>query len=176
MAWIKRKKGKCIDCPATEPDKYIQSKRCTTKPYYHYTKFKRAEAAEKQQKRNEKQRQRIASDNAGKSLTQWYADQINILPRSCEECGEYINPYHPWGAHVYIAHIVPKRNFESVCVHPNNRMFFCSDCHADYDNKDSKHIVSMKSWPVILERFKSFKNRIHQEEYSSLQDCFIDYV
>lgn len=176
MGYIKPKTGKCKDCPPDAPEKYIQAGRCVIKPYYHHQNYKRAEAAEKKLKRNKDKRARIAADNNGKTQAQWYADQINMLPKCCEECGEYLNPYHPWGAHVYVAHIVPKRNFESVCVHPYNRMFFCGDCHTDYDSKDSKFILSMKSWPFILARFNSFKDRILQSEYESLQECFFEFI
>ena len=60
-----------------------------------------------------------------------------------------------------IAHILPKREvggFPSVATHPRNRMFYCPDCHTDFDNKGSDHVSQMKSLPVMRQRYAEFKD------------------
>lgn len=176
MSRIKLKVGQCIDCDDNEPKREIMAKRCVGPPYYHHGRYKAAVYAENSRKRKVNKSAAIALDNDGMTLAQWYADKINMLPKHCENCGEYLNPYHPWGAHVYIAHIVPKRSFVSVCVDPYNLVYLCGDCHTNYDTKDSEYIITMNCWPVLIERFILFSHKIKQEELSGLQDCYRQYV
>ncbi|MFN0254493.1 hypothetical protein [Pedobacter ureilyticus] len=95
-----------------------------------------------------------------------------MMPRECENCGDYLSPYNVIGQRAYIAHIVPKRHIESVMVHPLNRMFLCVDCHTNYDNWLNKDIVKMSCWPIAVSRFDKFKHLIERDEYKHLRECF----
>lgn len=170
---IKPKEGKCIDCSPNDSDKPLMAKRCIVKPHFHYKKHKQAEYALNQSNKNKAKSQTLRTVSNGQTLGSWFNEQINQMPRHCENCNEYLSPYAPWSSRAYIAHILPKRNFESVMVHPLNRLFLCIDCHTKFDNSLSREIVQMKCWPLAVERFNCFKSLIvSREEINKLQPCF----
>lgn len=172
---IKPKIGKCTDCDPNEPHRYIMASRCCVAPNFHYQKHKSAIAADKaKNKKKEKTLRTVA--NGGITLGQWFNNQISMMPTECENCSAYLSPYAPWGARAYIAHIVPKRHFESVMVHPLNRMFLCVDCHTNYDNWLNKDIVKMRCWPIAVSRFEKFKRIIWPDEHKHLRECFKDLM
>lgn len=152
MSSIKPKKGKCVDCGPDSPDQYLTSKRCRN----HYWQHRRSVNSSKPKKAN--------SYDGRKELDKWFADQIAIMPKYCEECGEYLNPYAPWGAKSYIAHILAKRNFKSVMAHPLNRMFLCIQCHTNLDNWPAEKIVKMIVYPLLLQRYVQFLHQLHIDE------------
>lgn len=172
---IKPKKGKCVDCNLSEPHKYIMAGRCYTGPFFHYQKHKAAKYAENSKKRKAERSLRTL-EKGGMTIGQWYNMQISLMTRECENCGTYLSPYNAIGQRSYIAHIVPKRNIESVAVHPLNRMFLCVDCHTNYDNWLNKDIVNMKCWPTAIARFNQFKQNIEIHEYKYLRDCFKEHM
>jgi len=169
---IKPKEGKCIDCLPDAGNKLLMAKRCFVGPSFHYQKHQQAKYALNQSNRNKKKAQTLRTANNGQTLGGWFNEQINQMPRRCENCDEFLNPNAPWSARAYIAHIVPKRNFISVMVHPLNRLFLCIDCHTKFDNSLSREIVQMKCWPLVVQRFNCFKSEISPEEISKLQPCF----
>ncbi len=168
---IKPKTGECVDCGPDEPKRFIMAERCCVEPYFHYQKHKSAKYAENSKKRKKAKSLRTL-EKGGMTVGQWYNMQIAQMTRECENCGAYLSPYNPTGQRSYIAHIVPKRNIESVAVHPLNRMFLCVDCHANYDNWLNKDIIKMKCWPLAVHRFDLFKHLIEPNEYKHLRDCF----
>lgn len=172
---IKPRTGKCTDCGPEEPHRYIMAGRCCVSPHFHYQKHRAAVAADKA-KDKKKAKTLRTSAKSGMTLGQWFNNQITMMPNECENCGEYLNPYAPWSARAYIAHLVPKRNIESVMVHPLNRMFLCIDCHSNYDNWLNKDIMQMNCWPIAVARFEKFKHLIEQSEYKHLRDCFKDLM
>lgn len=169
---IQRKEGICVDCGSAKGNKPLIAKRCINQPNFHYQKHQKEEYIKKQSQKKKSKSKSLSDANNGQTLGNWFNEQINQMPRQCENCEEYLNPYAPWSARAYIAHIVPKRNFLSVMVHPINRLFLCIDCHTKFDNSLSKEIVKMKCWPIAVERFNSFKHLIYSEEVSKLQPCF----
>jgi hypothetical protein len=152
MSSIKPKKGQCIDCTPDAPEQYLTAKRCKT----HYWQHRSSLSASKPVK-TDKNAQK-------KALDLWFANQIKVMPKQCENCNEYLNPYAPWGARAYVAHILPKRLFDSVKIHPMNRMFLCIHCHTDFDNKGEQYALRMPALPIILERFMQFLHNIHNDE------------
>lgn len=168
MAGIKIKTGKCLDCGPDSTDKPLTAGRCNIHYWKHRSSVKAA---------NRKYTGVQEDKNAQKkALDIWFANQINQLPKYCENCGEYLNQYAPWGAKAYIAHIVPKRNFKSVMLHPLNRLFLCVQCHTNYDNWPSAKIVKMKIYPIAVERMLCFIQQTQFEELSSLPEHFIKIV
>lgn len=170
---IKPKTGKCLDCGPNEPHRYVMAGRCYVAPNFHYQKHKE-DVYKKRQSYKKKAKTLRTSAKCGITLGQWFNNQIAIMPKECENCEAYLNPYVPWSARAYIAHIVPKRNIESVMVHPLNRLFLCIDCHTNYDNWLNKDIMLMKCWPIAVARFNKFKHLIEADEYKHLRDCFKD--
>lgn len=170
---IRYKKGQCIDCPKGGPDKEISAKRCVGGPNYHYQKFKREEYKEKSKlNRQKKLAKAIATDKPGYTIGKWFNDQITIMPPNCENCAAYLNPNAPWGPRAYIAHIVPKRFFLSVMLHPLNRVFLCIDCHTKFDNSLSVEVEAMKVYKIAAARFETFKKMIDKEEVKHLSPAF----
>lgn len=152
MSSIKLKKGKCIDCGPESHDQYLTAKRCKN----HYWQHRKSINAGKCCK--------IENYDKRQLLDKWFAEQISIMPRHCEECDEYLNHYAPWGAKSYIAHILPKRHFESVMVHPLNRMFLCIQCHTNLDNWPANKVKNMSIFPLMVQRFVSFSHMTHKDE------------
>jgi hypothetical protein len=109
-------------------------------------------------------------------LDKWFQEQINIMPKYCEESGNYLNAYAAWGAKACIAHICAKRNIKSVATHPNNRMFYDIDVHTNFDNATSDEIKQMKSYPLIVARFNTFKHEILPSEYRYLPDYLLELM
>ena len=91
-------------------------------------------------------------------------------PGHCENCGVTLSTATDWLRRSAVAHIIPKRTFDSVARHPKNRWFACTQCHTDYDNKGWGHAQEMKVWPLVLERFELFKDDIKDTEWSFLLD------
>lgn len=171
---INPKTGNCIDCCGNE-QKYIMAGRCISAPYFHYQKHKQALYNKRQSSKKKAKTLRTVA-KGGMSLGQWFNVQISMMPSECENCNAYLNPYAPWSARAYIAHIVPKRYFESVMVHPMNRLFLCIDCHSNYDNWLSKEVEQMRCWSIAVGRFKLFKNEIPTTEHKHLRGSLNDLL
>lgn len=159
MAAIKQKVGQCIDCEPG-PDKPLIAKRCN----FHYWKYRNSLKPPAEDKFQDK-----------KLMDIWFAEQVNQLPKCCENCGEPLIQFAPWAAKAYIAHIVPKRLFISVKRHPLNRMFLCLICHTNYDNwGDGDKISSMPVFGLLVERFMTFRSSIADDEWKHLPGYLID--
>lgn len=110
--------------------------------------------------------------NRDKVLNQYFREQWALMPKYCENgCGNRLLATTLGKAKFFICHIVPKRHFESVMVHPKNRWFGCWQCHQDYDSTWTK-AVTMPVWPLVAERFTQFMNLIKDTELKHLPDCF----
>jgi hypothetical protein len=167
---ISPKIGPCIDCGG-DAKKYIMAGRCVQGPHFHYQKHRAGISAERKKKKNKEKTLRTVA-KGGMTLGKWFNDQISMMPRECENCSAYLSPYNVIGQRSYIAHIVPKRYFESVMVHPSNRLFLCVDCHANFDNWLNKEVMQMRCWPIAASRFEKFKDLIEPHEYKHLRDGF----
>jgi hypothetical protein len=164
MTTIKLKTGKCCDCPDTKGEQPLTAGRCR----FHYWAYRK--------KVKEAKRPQVNKYQDNRDLNNWFQFQISHMPKCCENCGEYLNPYAPWGAKAYIAHIVPKRHFDSVKMHVLNRLFLCIQCHGDYDNRGEAKVLTM---PVILkavERFKAFADKIAPEECRYLPSYLLEIL
>jgi hypothetical protein len=165
MSSIKQKQGNCIDCGVFKP---LIGGRCS----FHYWK-------ERERVRAAKRKASGVDVNAyeeKRELDNWYLFQISIMPCRCENCNEPLNRWAPWGAKSYVAHIVEKRNFKSVQVHPLNRLFLCIQCHTNYDNWGKDKVMQMAVFDVAIERFKVFANKIPHSEYDFLPEYFMELV
>lgn len=105
-----------------------------------------------------------------KELDLWFHNQISQMPHHCENCSAYLNPYAPWGAKTYIAHILPKSKFKSVMTHPLNRMFLCEVCHTNFDTIGKDKRMEMPKIKLALERLSSFSHLLTNHEEVLLED------
>lgn len=108
-----------------------------------------------------------------KMLNKFYKEQAEQVTEFCEnQCGKRLFAQDTWRIKALICHVVPKKNFRSVMLHPLNRWFGCHDCHHDYDDKGWTHAVTMKVWPVCVDRFREFMRLIPDAELQFLPDAF----
>lgn len=159
---MKKKIGICIDC---EKEKYIYSKKRCKDCYWINNRKENAE------KNKEKL---LAKSQKKKALGIFFASQLLEVSKNCEECGTDLTYWIKskfWRA--IIAHILPKREtggFPSVAMHPRNRMFYCPDCHTDFDNKGSDHVSKMRSLPIMRQRYLEFKDCLTIAEQQRVPD------
>jgi hypothetical protein len=155
MAAIKPKIGKCADCDKLTS---LTAGRCN----FHYWKYRNSLKRAKEpaeDKYNEK-----------RAMDLWFAEQIKQMPKCCENCDEPLNHYALWGAKAYVAHIVAKRLFKSVKMHPLNRVFLCIQCHTNYDNWSEAKVSKMRVIQLCIERYEQFANEIISDERRYLPD------
>lgn len=158
MSSIKIKEGNCIEEGCSYFGKLI-AKRCQNHYWAHRSSIKKSSptGAAKIAKEGERK----------KSLNVFFASQILQIPTYCEECETNLSGWKHVRPRAIIAHILPKRKvfgFPSVATHPQNRMFFCPDCHTDFDQKGTDHALKMKSLPEMKRRFQEFKDELTPEE------------
>lgn len=151
------KTGKCKDC-----DYYgsLIAGRCKSHYWAYRSKVKEA---------NRKKDDSIAANHKTNdmSLKKWFEDQIKQAPRHCEECSTPLAASLRFIPTAIIAHIFPKREvygFPAVATHELNRMFFCIDCHTNYDNLGSSHVIKMKSFKLIKFRARKVYNSMTEED------------
>lgn len=157
---MQKKKGICVDCgPGSQP-KHLISGRCNG----HYWKHRH--------KVNSKKPQNVAKQLQKKDNSVFFASQFMTAPSCCENCGQPLrHTIQMLGHRAVICHIVPKRpkgGCPSVALHPMNRWFGCIDCHSDYDNKGSGHVLTMPILSIVRERFQQFKNDIAPAEQKNI--------
>lgn len=156
--------GQCPKCPKNSPSVRLYGVGVCS---YHLGHPDEDQSGKKQPKADDPKGDRA------KVLNKFFADQIKILPSFCENCGKRII-FTAAGKKAHICHILPKRLFESVMVHPENRWFGCINCHGDYDNKGWSFAVTMKVWPICLERFQRFMMLIKDTELRHLPAPFME--
>lgn len=154
------KQGICIDCGPDSAPTYLTAKRCKNHYWQH-----RAKLSAEKKKNNPANTDALAEKRA---LNSWFATQISMMPKHCENCDEYLNQYAPWGARSYVCHIVPKVHFETVKIHPFNRWFGCVQCHSNYDNWGEDKVAQMPVIEKVQDRFKRFSHLLNDDEIKRL--------
>lgn len=157
MSSIKPKIGKCKDCPAGAAAKPLTAGRCQQ----HYWEYRNKVNSQKPAAKAKKAKKA--------SLNVFFASEILTTPNKCEECGGDLRYWRQSKvfARALIAHILPKREkggFPTVATHPKNKMYFCPDCHTNYDNKGADYAAKMQSLPVMRERFNEFKHLLSESD------------
>ena len=162
---MKAKKGKCVDCPSGTPEKYLIAKRCE----FHYKLHRN--------KVNAGKKHNVEKREYKKELNVFFASQILQIPPCCEECGDDIRYWREKNPRMLVAHILPKRpngGFPSVATHPLNRVFLCPDCHTNMDLKGKDFVKKMKTYPLMVERLKTFYPSIKEKHLiSKFFDIFV---
>lgn len=153
--------GPCPLCPKNSPAKRLYGGFCS----YHL-----GHQADDQSKTKHPQEADV-DQYKKKLLNKFFDEQVRIIPGRCENCGGRI-VFTAAGKRSHVCHILPKKIFESVMVHPDNRWFGCLTCHHEYDDKGWSHAVTMAVWPVCVERFTKFMDLISDNELTKLPDPF----
>jgi hypothetical protein len=122
---------------------------------------------------HEKRAKVAVEAHRGELLTKFFRDQAAAMPACCENCGKRLprGDASNWAVRACICHIIPKRHFESVMIHPLNVWYGCQQCHHDYDDKGWTFAVTMRVWPVVVDRFKQFMELIKDTELRHLPDA-----
>lgn len=166
---IKQKSGNCIEENCSYFGVLI-AKRCQTHYWQYRAGLKKDNATEGLKTSQTK------NDDDKKLQNVWFASQILQIPHNCEECNKSLGALKSWKPKIIIAHILPKRKeygFPSVACHPQNRMFYCWDCHTDFDNKGHDHAKQLKSLPLMRERFLQFKDDLTERELARVPDYLL---
>lgn len=157
--------GPCPLCPKNSPAKRLYGGLCS----FHLANPKEDSSKVKWDK--------PVKSHEDKLLHKYFLEQSVLRPIYCEnQCGNRLIGQETWRLKAFVCHVVPKRDFKSVMVHPLNRWFGCLDCHHDYDDKGWTHAVTMKVWPTCLERFKLFMDMIAETEVRKLPVPFLELL
>lgn len=161
---IKQKIGACVDCPKGAAHAPLIAGRCQNHYWQHRSKV------------NSKKAGNVAKKAKKEVLGTYFANQALLMPNCCEECGAVLPKSPEWMRRACIAHILKKRadfGFPSVAIHPQNKMFFCPDCHTNMDNLGDIFILKMKSLPVMRERVAILLPLLTPAELRRLPDYFL---
>jgi len=161
MSSIKPKTGNCKKENCSYHG-YLISGFCQ----YHYK--------EHRHKINSSKKQNIEKKEVKKELSIFFANQLKDNPEFCEECGVSLRANKAINPRSVIAHILPKRKscFPSVATNPDNRLFLCVNCHADYDNKGWEYVETMEVFELAKERLALFVDKLTHYEREKLPDIF----
>lgn len=103
-----------------------------------------------------------------KELNVFFADQLLVCPKQCEECQTPFYNYSKDELRGLVAHILPKNKkaFPAVSCHPQNRMFLGTKCgcHSAWDGMGAQERSQMNIYPVAIERFNKFKELLTTPE------------
>ena len=125
-------------------------------------------------KQSEKQKQKIKDAKPDKEKkVKWFKDRIAEMTGVCAECSGSTSKNNSRLAVMAIAHILAKRDnmFPSVATHPDNWIELCvtNGCHPKYD-RSWEDAITMKIWPVVVEKFKLIYPSIAPGERKHLPD------
>lgn len=166
-----KKFGQCRLCPKNSPAKRLYADELCA---YHLAHVEEDQSKEKLEKEITDM---MLTAHEKKLLHQFYREQSEQRPLYCENrCGTKLLAKETWRLKAMVCHIVPKRDFKSVMIHPLNRWFGCQHCHDNYDNKGWTFAVTMQVWPICLERFQQFMHMIKDDELRNLPAAFRDLI
>lgn len=157
--------GKCKLCPKNSPDKRLYADGVCS---YHLAHRGDDQSSHKFQ-------EDVRKNHEKEVVAAFFRDMVKLTPPYCENCGNKIITAS-WPASSAVCHIIPKRHFKSVMIHPSNIWFGCMDCHHNYDDKGWTSAVTMHIWPICVERFKEFMHLIKDSEMRHLPAPLRDLV
>jgi hypothetical protein len=146
-----------------------KGKKIPKKVYYIPKKSTKKIAAEKAEKESR--------GNSETDLQKWYNYIMKNEEPICWETGDPINKNDQLGWHGSIAHILPKKKFDSVKTHPLNYVILkmWGGVHGNFDN-NWKKAQTMKVWPIVVERFKEIYPDIAQKERKFIPQCLLKHI
>jgi hypothetical protein len=106
--------------------------------------------------------------NKQRMYNEFFQDQSGRIPRCCQCCNEPFGFIPGWRVKFVMAHLLPKSDFESVAVDPENLMFLCvfsdHNCHDQWDKRNAADRVKMACYPFALRQFEKFKHKLTEGE------------
>lgn len=106
-------------------------------------------------------------------LQEWFNFHMSISPMRCENCNTSLKHYNRLDWYGSQHHIIEKHLCPSVGTVLENHMVLGKWCchsqwHTNYTNAQK-----MPCFPLAVERFKLFKDRIALNEVRKIPDCFL---
>lgn len=162
---ITRKKKICIGCGKL---RYLFSKgRCRLCADHH--------AADTGARILKKTKRRSKTEG----LDEWFEDFRKEMTGFCWNCGRPSSKYNDYEYRCSAAHILPKKLFRSVELHPLNRLELCfwgeGSCHTNYDNK-TLDLTEMNCYDTIIERFLKIYPHIAPHERKNIPQVLLHYL
>lgn len=159
---IKPKMGKCESCGYFGG---LIAKKCQSCYWKHRANKKKTEQPAPLKSATRGEVQKALEKSSNPELKQWFLNQIMGAPRNCEECGTPLKRWINFMPFAIIAHILPKRKsqFPELATHPDNRMYFCGDCHTDFDNGMTDP-EGMNSIELMRERYRKMEPFIEEKK------------
>jgi len=111
-----------------------------------------------------------------RKLDLWYFARRYECPEYCEcGCGQQ-TLVHTSHYKSSLDHLLEKRLFKSVMLHPVNILFLSWSCHADKTNLGYEHIKEhkLKLWEIIVKRFNIVYPFIAEEEKKYIPDILMN--
>jgi hypothetical protein len=111
-------------------------------------------------------------------LNRWFQDRRVEMVGKCWHCGDpsckKSDEYYKFS----IAHILPKRIFKSVAIHPSNWIELCfwgKSCHTNLDN-NMLDIIDLNCFATVIDRFVAMYPAIDPKERRYIPDVLLQYV
>lgn len=101
-----------------------------------------------------------------KELNVFFASQTLVMPYLCENCNKPLYAFTAFEKRCTIAHILEKKKFKSVAIHPMNKLFLCAKggCHAKFDNASAQERSEMPVYALAIMRYSEFHNLLTEPE------------
>lgn len=122
----------------------------------------------------EKFSEKIARGGEKTDLEKWYEKIMQKEDAVCWETGNKINKSDKVAWHGSIAHVLGKKTFPSVAIHPLNYLILemYGGAHGQYDSS-WENASKMKVWKIAVERFLRIEPDIAWEERKNIPDVFL---
>lgn len=157
---IKPKMGNCESCGYFGG---LIAKKCQSCYWKHRASKKKTEAPKPLKSATLEEGKKAVEKATDPHLKQWFVNQLMKAPKNCEECGTPLRRWINFMPFAIIAHILPKRKnqFPELATHPENRMYFCGDCHTDFDHAITNP-WTMNSLEIMRERYRQMEPFIEE--------------
>lgn len=124
--------------------------------------------SDKKKAKNQQEKEARAGEDT--FLERWLKSRRKQMIGTCQcGCGEKSSKFDDINFRSSIAHIFPKRIFESVMYHPFNwvERNFWKGCHSNMDNRSMDLWPNMADWEDIKEKFYVLAPLLTDEERAS---------
>lgn len=146
----------------------------TPKPQKEYKGIAKKSAKKIKQEKDERDLRRGNETE----LQIWFNERRKDLKGFCAHCGgkscKNSNQYFRHS----IAHILPRRFFPSVAIHPLNFVELCfweKNCHGNFDH-NILDLMDMNCFDEIIEKFKAIYPSIDKSERKYIPDVLLQYL
>lgn len=102
----------------------------------------------------------------------WFTKKRYEMKGVCCNCGKVTQKDNDLFFMWSIAHVLPKKIFDSVAQNDDNWIELCIDCHTLYD-RNWLTASKMPVFKLAIKKFNLFKEQIADREVRHIPDCFL---